>query len=274
MLNLRKEWWKILLISLCGVIIWGISRVFIFRILIPINDPPDMIAFGESFLAEKGLFNLVLIVIGMTFFSLYSVSFIYLEERLFGNKFIKGLIYGSVFFIILIGGFFEFYYFFNGTMTDAVLSFIADGIPIFTIGIILGLVFSTDKEIKQLRPKKNLISIIFITIFFTIARTIFYNYIYPTPLIKQEQAFFILILYGITVGIAYYLLSQGIEITHPLKKALVFSLILAVAWVPLNFFVTLKYNFPSELILYLILLDLTGITLGALLNELINKNRQ
>ncbi|MFX1260011.1 MAG: hypothetical protein ACFFAN_19350, partial [Promethearchaeota archaeon] len=57
----------------------------------------------------------------------------------------------------------------------------------------------------------------------------------------------------------------------PFKKALFFGLILGIAWIPLNFFVCLKYNVPFELVFYLVLLDLTGIIFGGLLNEIINK---
>ena len=270
--NIKKDWWKILFISLCGVIIWGIFRGFVFNILIPINDPSDIVAFGDSILVEKGLFYPVLIVIGIISLSLYSIVFILIEEKLFGNKFTKGLFYGSSFFLLFIIGFLEFYHFFNGKFSDAIFSGLADGIPLLITGIILGLVFSTDNRNTDLQPKRNLISIIFISMFFTISRTIFYNFFYPTPLIKQANSYIYILLLGVTIGVVYYFLGQGIKTTDPLKKPLIFGLILAIAWIPANLFVCIKYKFPFEIMGYLILLDFIGIILGGLLNELINKN--
>ncbi|MFX1258261.1 MAG: hypothetical protein ACFFAN_10400 [Promethearchaeota archaeon] len=269
--NIKKNWLKILLVSLVGLTIWGILRGFVFKILIPINDPPDIIAFGDSIWVERGLFYPLLIIIGIIFLSLYSIAFIFIEEKLFGNKFIKGLTYGLSFFLIIVAAFFEFYHFFDGKSRDAILAILADGIPLLVTGIILGLTFSTDKEINRLQSKRNLLSIIFISIFFTISRTIFYFFFYPTPLIKQLNSYIYLFLFGITIGITYYFLSQGIKSTHPFKKSLIFGLILGIAWVPLNFFVCIKYKVPFELISYLILLDLTGIISGGLLNEVINE---
>jgi hypothetical protein len=202
---------------------------------------------------------------------LLSIAFIKIEKNLVGGKLTKGLIYGSSFFLLIFFGFIEFYYFNHSSLQDAFLSGFADGIPLFLFGILCGLVFSTGNNLKKLDGKKNLFSIFLITIFFTLGRIIFYNFFFPKQLINNIGSFGFLLMLGSVFGFSYYFLSYGIKTTNPLKKSLLFSIIIGILWVPYNFFPASRFDVPLSLIIILNVLDLIAITLGGFINELINK---
>ncbi len=268
--KIKKNWLKIIFVTLVSLIVWVILRGFIFDKLIKINVPTDIAVFGESLLIQNGLFLPIITIIGVIVLLLFSIFFILIEKNLPGSKLVKGLIYGSSFFLLLFFGFIEFYHFHHGSLVDAFMSGLADGIPFFLEGILCGLIFSTNVKEKKLETK-NLLSIILITIFFMFGRIIFYNFFFPKSLIHEIGSWGYILMVGSVIGLAYYFLSRGINTTNLLKKSLFFCLIIGAIWIPYNFFPAARFDIPLNLIIVQNLLDFTAIFLGGFISEFISK---
>jgi len=269
MKQIIENWWKIILISLFGVIVWGFFRSFIFRKIIFVMDPADIIAYGDSILFTNGIFLPVLTVIGIIVLLFYSIFYVLLKEGIAGNKYIKGLFYGVSFAIIYFIAIMEFYHFFNGNFIDGVFGGIADGVSLLITGIILGIFIPAKEENKSSRPMKYLLSILFIAVIFTIGRIFFYSYIYSTPLIKQLNSYIYLSVYGAAFGIAYYYLSQGIKTNNYYYKSILFGLIQSPIIISGNMFICLRYQFPLMPVIIISIIDIMAIIAGGLLTEFV-----
>ncbi len=270
MQKIKDNIWRIVIISLSGVILWGISRGFIFKKLIPLNDPPDVLAYGDSYFFLHGLFFPILAIIGIIVLTCYVIFFVLIEENLYGNKYFKGFIYGLSFFIMYMIAFFEFYHFFNGTFFQSILAGFADGTPLLLTGLLLGVFLGTDRNIKMFRPVKYLTSIIYIPIFFLIGRILFYNTIYLSPIISQFISILFILFYGISIGLSYFILTQGIKTKRNYKIPLYYTLIFLAISLSGNTLICIRYQFPFYQMIILSLIDAIAVIIGGLLTEFLN----
>jgi len=269
--KILKYWVRILSISLIGVCIWGFFRGFVFKKLIPVNDPAIIISYGDGYLVENGLFLPVLTIEGIIVLLLFSIFYVLTEEQLGGNRYIKGLSYGLSFYLIFATSFFEFYHIFQGKFIDAIFSGFADGLPLFITGILLGIFIPSQKRDTYFRPRKYLLSIIFISIIFFLGRIFYYTLIYPTPVIRQSDTYFYILLFGATVGFIYFILSKGISTNSIYNKSVFFGIMLAPLWFSGNLFICLKYKYPVIQMLTLSVIDIIMIIFSGLLTEFILK---
>jgi hypothetical protein len=267
MQKIRNRIWRIVPISLAGVVLWGFSRGFIFKKLFPVSEPPDIAAYGDSFFVTQGLFFPIVGIVLILVLGCYVTFFVLIEESLYGNKYIKGLIYGLSFYLIYMIAFFEFYHFFNGSFYHAVLSGLADGTPLFLTGLLLGIFLGTDNKTKALRPLKYLTSIIFIPVFFLIGRVLFYSTIYVSPIINQSASILFIAMYGISIGLSYYFLTQGIRAKKIYRAPFYYALIFLPVSLSGNTLICLKFQFPLLPMVLLTLIDLLAIIIGGLFTE-------
>ncbi len=261
---------KRLRIAVCvlfALAVWGFSRGFLFKKLIHIVDPADIARLGESSLVTSGLFPPVIATIGVVVLSCYVLFFVYLERRLYGSRFQKGLIYGSTFALMYLAAFLEFFRVFNGLMSQALLSALADGGPLLLTGLLSGPLLGTDTNITRLRPKPYLRSLLYVAAAITLGRMLFYNTIYETPNIASLVTVALICVYGISVGISYYLLTQGIHTKKAYAIPVVYSLVFLPIALSGNTLVCLKSTFPFSPMIALTFFDVVAIILGGLITE-------
>jgi len=261
--------WKIILVGLSGAVIWGFSRGLVFKKWIPVQDPQSFVSRGDSFFVQNNLFFPILGVMGLIVLSLYVTFFVLLEKNLPGNKFFKGFIYGSCFFLIYMAAFFEFYHFFDDSQKYAFLSGLADGIPLLITAVLSGVFFGTSNTVTGWRSPKYLAALLFIPIFFVLGRILFYTVIYPSPLTFNPDSLLILFIYGAAIALAYYIISRGITVTNSLLIPFAFALILFPISLSGNLVICWKYNFPFYIMILLTLIDTAAIIIGALITEAI-----
>jgi hypothetical protein len=261
--------WRIVLISLTGVVVWGFSRGFVFKKLIPVVDPADFMAYGDSYFVAHGLFFPLLAIIGIIVLTWYAVAFLLIEGGLYGNRYVKGFTYGFSFFLIYMAGFFEFYHFFHGDLSQAIRAGFADGTPLLITGLLLGIFIGTDTRVEVPRTVKYLTALLFIPALFLIGRIAFYTTVYISPLICQSRSLLFIALYGATIGISYYFLSQGIKVRKYFAIPFYYALILLPISLSGNTFVCLRYRFPFSDMAILTAIDMIAIIIGGLLTELV-----
>ncbi len=267
MQKIREKLWRIILISVTGVVVWGFSRGFVFKKLIPVSDPSDFMAYGDSYYVAHGLFFPLLAIIGIIVLTWYAVAFLLIEGGLYGNRYVKGFTYGFSFFLIYMAGFFEFYHFFHGDLSQAILAGFADGTPLLITGLLLGIFIGTDTRVRILRPAKYLTALLFIPALFLIGRIVFYTTVYISPLIYQSRSMVFIVLYGAAIGISYYFLTQGIKARNYFAIPFYYALILLPISLSGNTFVCLRYRFPFSDMAILTAIDMIAVIIGGLLAE-------
>ncbi len=267
MRRIQENIWKILISGAVGVVLWGFSRGFVFKKLLPVSDPADVIVFGDSVFIEKGLFFPLLAIIGMLVLTWYVLYFSYIEEYLWGKKHTKGFMYGLSFFLIYMAAFFEFYHFFNGSPFQALLAGLADGTPLLLTGVLSGMVLGTNQTRTIRRSAKYVTSLVCIPIVFTIGRILFYQVIYISPKINQFYSILLIILYGITISLSYVLLTQGLPVKRHYLIPICYGLIFFPISLSGNIVICLKYNFPFYPMILLAVIDVFAIIVGGGITE-------
>jgi hypothetical protein len=275
----RNKLGRVLLVALAGVAIWGLSRGLIFRVLVPIPDPPDLAAYGDSRLVTLGLFGPVIGVVGIIMMVLFAYAFLSIQAGLPGGPVLKGAIFGGAFCLMFLMSFFELYHYFKGSLGNAILSGAADGVPVLLTGLILGAVLGSPRARSPNRvgsPARagapHLLAIVIVALFFTIGRAVFYVS-YPGPSSWEAESYLFVFLYGASIGLSYFVFGRGISASRPFSRSLHFGLVYAVVAIPGNFLICFKLGFPPAAMGLMVLLDLAGIVAGGWVSELLPARR-
>lgn len=238
---LKKEWWKILVITFLASLIFTLIHAIL---------PTGGSVFQPSVIVQQGLLPLAFLIYCWFYYVLLGCIFVIIQKRLKGNKLIKGFIYG-LFFCIL-----TFLIYFEPLSTTETLSFtnmvwmLADGIQYIILGILLGQFLAKDniniKNIKE-APKKSFLLII--PLIFLIGRLISYNvfHIYSNFQTMPLITIIWVLAVGVGIGVLYYfILRPAVKVDSPLGTALIFGIIFGTYLFMLNFAYALIVNFSLQ----------------------------
>jgi hypothetical protein len=280
MLNLNKNWWKILLLMLIATVIRAAGHM-IDGTGLPMNIDPLSI-----FSKTLGL-RTVLIIYCTAFYITMSLTFLIVEKWLSGSKTIKGLKFGIAWGIIFFLGVIETYPVFGKTALIAdVRTGIADFISVVVLGVLLGKFLASDgrsgkTEIKSSSSplRNNILIMLAVTSFYIIGRYFAYAILkIESGFIERPLATFIWTLAtGISFGILYVLAGRNISENNLIKRTAFFGLInVGINWLVFNLFWPFVYQSSiarfAEFIYGRALVDTIFIMLGVYVSEwLINK---
>jgi hypothetical protein len=234
--EIKNNWWKVLVVafitSLFNAIIHGML-------------PSGSSTLPPSILVVTGLLPIAFIIYGFVYYALLGYIFVNIQNRLHGNKLIKGLKYG-LFFCIL-----TFIIYFEPLPTTITLSItnmtwmIADGLPYIVLGALLGLFLVNDvkNELNTLKlPSK--IFLLVIPLIFCIGRLISYNFFQIHSNYTNLPVITIIwvLVLGLAIGILYYYLLRPGIVSNPHITAIYFSVIFGIYIFMFNFAYALIVN--------------------------------
>jgi hypothetical protein len=219
MIDLRKNWWKILTLSLFATII-DISGHIIDGTRLP-NLPLSIISQTIGTRATVVIYFII-------WFTILSTIVLYTEKWLSGSKLIKGVKYGIAFGVMMFFAACETNTIYGTPLFDDIRIAIVDSIAFIIFGVLAGKTFGTDSPDKhEVRGKTNLLTVLTITIFYIIGRYFAYS------ILKIESGYterpvltFIWTLcMGFSFGIMYLLMGKNVN-DNAIKKAMIFGLLI------------------------------------------------
>lgn len=273
MINLKKSWWKILLLALIVTFINIVGHV-IDGTTLPTNIDPLSI-----FSKTIGI-RTVVIIFFIIFFSSMSVTFLIIEKWMNASKIIKGLKLGISWGIIFFLGVIETYPVFGKTSIIADIRLgLVDLISIIVLGILLGKFFASDGQSSKTHIKNNSLTLLVVTSFYIIGRYFAYSILkIESGFIERPVSTFIWTLAtGISFGILYILAGRNISEKNLVKKSAFFGLTnVGTNWIIFNLFWPFIYQSSVlrfvEFIVGRAIVDTIFIILGVYFSErLINK---
>ena len=273
MINLSKNWWKILLLMLVATVIRAAGHM-IDGTGLPMNIDPLSI-----FSKTLGL-RTVLIIYCTAFYITMSITFLIIEKWLSGSKTIKGLKFGIAWGIIFFLGVIETYPVFGKTALIAdVRTGIADFISVVVLGVLLGKFLASDGQSSKTNIKNNSLILLAVTLFYIIGRYFAYSVLkIESGYMERPMATFIWTLAtGISFGVLYILAGRNISENNLVKRTAFFGLInVGINWLIFNLFWPFVYQSSicrfAEFIYGRALVDTIFIMLGVYVSEwLINK---
>lgn len=249
--NLKKSWWKIIIVSLfisfLNALIHG---------MLPSNDSGLL---GPSIIAQMGLLPLAYILYGTIWFSLLASIFVLIEDQLSGNKIIKGLKYGLFFALLTVIVYFEPLPHASSSGIE-IIWMLADCLPFIILGALIGLMFAKNGS-KQINAEKRsklkeIVLLVIIPLIIMVGRLFNYVFlnIYSSFSTLMLNTLIWVLVWGISIGILYYILIRpAILDNSPQSKALWFVGIFGVYLV--------MFNFAFAMIVEMPLMPLGGLTL-------------
>lgn len=219
MIDLRKNWWKILTLSLFATII-DISGHIIDGTRLP-NLPLSIISQTIGMRATVVIYFII-------WFSILSIIVLYTEKWLNGNKLIKGVKYGIAFGVMMFFAACETNTIYGTPLIDDIQIAVVDSIAFIIFGVSAGKTFGTDTLNKQqARVKTNLFPVLTITIFYLIGRYFAYSILrIESGYAERPVLTFIWTLFmGLSFGIMYLIMGKNIN-DNAIKKAMIFGLLI------------------------------------------------
>jgi len=268
MIALRKNWWKILILSLFTTIIDILGHI------IDGTRLPDL---PLSIISQTIGMRATVVVYFIIWFSILSLIVLYSEKWLSGSKLIKGIKYGIAFGVMMFVAACETNTIYGTPLIDDIRIAVADSIAFIIFGVLAGKTFGTDSPNKQQAwTKTNLFPILTITIFYTIGRYFAYSILRIESGYTERPilTFIWTLCMGLSFGIMYLLMGKNIN-DNAIKKAIIFGLLI-VGPIALfgNLFFPFEYqsSFAVMITDYIVgrsIVDMVFIILGVFLGEII-----
>lgn len=266
MIALRKNWWKILILSLFTTIIDILGHI------IDGTRLPDL---PLSIISQTIGMRATVVVYFIIWFSILSLIVLYSEKWLSGSKLIKGIKYGIAFGVMMFVAACETNTIYGTPLIDDIRIAVADSIAFIIFGVLAGKTFGTDSPNKQQAwTKTNLFPILTITIFYTIGRYFAYSILRIESGYTERPilTFIWTLCMGLSFGIMYLLMGKNIN-DNAIKKAIIFGLLI-VGPIALfgNLFFPFEYqsSFAVMITDYIVgrsIVDMAFIILGVFLGE-------
>ena len=273
MINLKKNWWKILFLALIAIFINAVGHI-IDGTKLPTNIDPLSI-FSKTIGTRT-----VAIIFFIIFFSSMSVTFLIIEKWMHGSKIVKGLKFGISWGIIFFLGAIETYPVFGKTSIIADIRLgLVDLISIIVLGILLGKFFASDGQSSKTHIQNNSLTLLVVTSFYIIGRYFAYSILkIESGFIERPVSTFIWTLAtGISFGILYILTGRNISEKNLIKRSAFCGLTnVGTNWLIFNLFWPFVYQSSLlrfvEFIVGRAIVDTIFIILGVYFSErLINK---
>jgi hypothetical protein len=266
MISLRKNWWKILILSLLATII---------DILGHIIDGTQLPKLPLSIISQTIGNRATVVIYFIIWFSILSLIVLYTEKWLSGSKLVKGVKYGIAFGVMMYFAACETNTIYGTPLIDDIRIAIADSIAFVIFGLLAGKMFGTDSPDKeQAWAKTNLFPILTITIFYIIGRYFAYSILgIESGYTERPILTFIWTLcMGLSFGIMYLLMGKD-KNDNPIKKAMIFGLLI-IGPIALfgNLFFPFKYQSSFAVMIpdYIVgrsIVDMVFTILGVFLGE-------
>lgn len=262
----RKNWWKILILSLFATFI---------DILGHIIDGTALPQLPLSIISKTIGMRATVIIYFIIWFSILSLICLYTEKWLSGSKLIKGVKYGISFGVMMYVAACETSTIYGTPVIDDIRIAAVDSIAFIIFGVLAGKMFGTDSPDKQQAwTKMNLFPVLTITLFYVIGRYFAYSMLeIESGYAERSILTFIWTLsMGLSLGIMYLLIGNNIN-DNPMKKSIIYGLLI-VGSISLfgNLFYPFEYQSSFAVMIpdYIVgrsIVDMVFITLGVFLGE-------
>ncbi len=272
MTALRKNWWKILLLSLFATFIDILGHVIDGTTL---PDLPLSIVSGTIGMRAT------VIVYFIIWFSILSLICLYTEKWVGGSRFSKGIKYGVSFGLMMYFAACETNTIYGTPVIDDLRVAAVDSIAFIIFGLLGARIFATDSPDKgPERAGRKLFPVVAITLFYVIGRYLAYAVLaIESGYAERPVATFIWTVgMGSSLGIMYLLIGRNTDDASPLRKAIVFGLGI-VGSISLfgNLFYPLEYQSSFAVMVpdYIIgrsLVDMASTTLAVFMAESIRRH--
>lgn len=266
MIALRKNWWKILILSLFATFI---------DILGHIIDGTMLPQLPLSIISKTIGMRATVIIYFIIWFSILSLICLYTEKWLSGSKLIKSVKYGISFGVMMYFAACETNTIYGTPVIDDIRIAAVDSIAFIIFGVLAGQIFGTNSPDKQQAwTKINLFPVLTTTLFFVIGRYFAYSILeIESGYTERPLLTFIWTLsMGLSFGIMYLLIGKNIN-DDPIKKAMIYGLLI-VGSISLfgNLFFPFEYQSSFAVMIpdYILgrsIVDMVFITLGIFLGE-------
>jgi hypothetical protein len=268
MVNLRKNWWKILILTIIVTVI-DIAGHIIEGTPLP-DEPLSIISKTIGLEAAISIYFII-------FFLSISITFLIIEKWLSGSKIKKGLRYGIAWALIMYAGVCETNTILGTSVIADIRMAFVDAIPLIILGILLGKLFASKRQGNHIHTKKHFLTLITITLFFLIGRYFSYTILQiDSGFIERPLATFIwTFCMGLTFGILHLLAGKYVKGNNQIKRAIMFGAgIVGVNWFIYNLFAPLIFqesiiNTLHNMIVGRVIVDIVFITLGMYIGECI-----
>jgi hypothetical protein len=218
MIALRKNWWKILILSLFATLIDILGHIIDGTAL-----PLLPLSIISRTIGQRGTVVIYFII----WFSILSIICLYTEKWLSGSKLTKGVKYGIAFGVMMFFAACETNTIYGTPLIDDIRVATVDSTAFIIFGILAGKIFGTDSPDKeQAWTKMNLFPVLTITLFYIIGRYFAYSILkMESGYVERPLLTFIWTLFmGLSVGIMYLLIGKNRN-DDSVKKAMIFGLL-------------------------------------------------
>jgi hypothetical protein len=226
--DLKKNWWKIIVIVLVSLIV-----DMLFHQIIPANLS---VPFAPSVIVEQGwLLPVADIAILMTLGAL-AVVFVLLQENLPGKKSTKGLWYGISFGGLWLIGFLETSVVWGTPTMNAVSNWLPDCVPIILMLLLLGIFMARDSDPVT---DNKVAPVLIVAAFYLVGRYFAYWVVKTNAAYNANPLFVFLwtLVMALWIGIVYAALGPGSRRHSPITRALWFGgLVLGIDWLIYHLF--------------------------------------
>ena len=242
MLNLKKNWWQILFLTIITTLIIRQGHI-IDGTSLPIKILP-LSSFSKTY-GVSGVKTLITIWFIVLFFSM-SIVFLIVEKWMNGSKIIKGLKFAISWGMIYFWGAIEWYPVYGKTslIEDFRLGLV-DVTGIIVLGILLGKFFASDGQSSKANVKNNGLTLLVVTSFYIIGRYFAYSIlkIESGYIERPVETLIWTLATGISFGTLYILAGRNISENNLIKRSAFWGLTnVAPIWIIFNLFYPLIFQ--------------------------------
>ena len=233
--------------------------------------------------------KLLLIILDLSgIFISVIITFICLQKYLMGSRIEKGFKFGIAFGVFFVYSFFEMCLLWDYSLFEELINGLADGIPMFFMCILLGLLVGIDtkpaSEMERMSHssiQNKIQKISIIGIVYLVGRYIGYicgdlfGTFYSAYLRLPIETFFWTLSWGLWIGVMYILLLEQLEerIESSMRLSLFFGLIFGIPWFIYTLFIPLIVD-PSFFLDAIIraTVDIISVVIGVYIVQKFNKD--
>lgn len=270
--TLRQNWWKLIVIVLIALL----ARVLLLRLL-PLKTSSTFELAPSVFSQSIGLIPVAAIVITISYTVIASVLII-IQENLYGTKlkrlFLCSLPFSFIWFMAVL----ESVSSLGKPLFPELLIGLTDILPILILGAIISVWFQSVEQQNKVFTSPSMVSgILIIASVYFVGRYFLYSAIrINSGYFSNETTTFLWTLgMGLAVGLAYFLLHNGVKGTSPISRGLWFGCIaFGLYWTLNNFFMPIVFDMSfvqfSPTIMnyvYRVVVDIVFVSLGVWIFE-------
>ncbi len=242
---MKRDWWKVL----CVIFISGFINMVLHKLLTP-DDISNLSGIKFSYFVENGMILPAIIVWELLAYSVFALVFILIQDRIPGQRWKKGLLYGLSFGGLYFIGMFEAVLLLNTSVLSELVMGLTDAIAFIISGVMLGVFIGTDSV--QKRNKNNSLAILIIGLFYLLGRYLAYTVVnVQSAYATNPWATLIWTLcQGLWIGIIYYMLETGTKGRTSIGQAAFFGgIVYGLNWFLNQIFMYILIEFTFDLLI-------------------------